>query len=168
MTKFLTLCMAGLLAASSAQALVLTSPDFADGGAIPTKYTCNGANISPALQWSVVPPATEAFAVIMRDPDAANKNWIHWVMYNLPLGTTSIPDNYQAKIDGALMGKNSWNTSTYRGPCPPTGTHHYRFELYALDQALYVNPDLTAAQLSDAMQGHILGMAILNANYSKH
>jgi Raf kinase inhibitor-like YbhB/YbcL family protein len=157
-----------LLAATSAHALTLTSPDFTEGSAIPSKYTCQGADISPAFQWSIIPPATEAYALIARDPDAPNKNWVHWVIYNIPLGTTSIPEGYQAKVDGTLVGKNSWNQSTYQGPCPQSGTHHYRFELYALDQALYVNPDLTASQLEDAMAGHIVGMASITGTYAKH
>lgn len=169
MNKFSTwLLSAGLLAAGSAHALILSSPDFKDGGTIPAKYTCQGADISPALQWSIVPPATEAFAIIVRDPTAPNKNWVHWVLYNLPLGTVSIPDNYAAKVAGALVGRNSWNQSIYQGPCPQSGTHQYRFELYALDQALYVDPDLTAAQLEDAMDGHIVGMASLTGSYAKH
>lgn len=157
----------GIFAATSANALILSSPDFTEGGKIPAKYTCQGADISPALQWSIIPPGTEAFAVVVRDPDAPNKNWVHWVIYNIPLGTTSIPDNYQAKVDGTLVGKNSWNQSTYQGPCPASGTHHYRFELYALDQALYVDPDLTAVQLAGAMEGHIVGMASLTGTYTK-
>ncbi|MBY0545378.1 MAG: YbhB/YbcL family Raf kinase inhibitor-like protein [Gammaproteobacteria bacterium] len=155
----------GLLGASAAQALTLTSSAFAPGSPIPKLYTCQGQNTSPPLQWSDIPKNTEAFAIVLRDPDAPNKNWIHWVVYNIPLGTTSLPAAYAAKMDGTLLGKNSWNHDTYDGPCPKAGTHHYRFEIYALDQALYVDNGLTADQLTQAMSSHILGMGALTGSY---
>lgn len=166
MTKLLGLM--GLLAVGSVNAMTLSSPAFNAGGVIPVQYTCQGSDISPALQWSDIPPNAEAFALIVRDPDSSDKNFVHWVIYNMPLGTTSIPSNYTARMDGTLVGKNSWQKNIYQGPCPTTGTHHYRFELYALDQALYVNQGLTAAQLSAAMQGHILGMSTLTGLYTHH
>ena len=150
----------------SAQAMVLSSPVLSQQTPMPAMYTCHGQDISPALTWTDVPASTEAFAIIMRDPDAQNKNWIHCLMYNIPLGTTGIPDNYAAKITGVLVGKNSFGHSRYEGPCPQSGSHHYRFELYALDQALYVNGDLTVTQLESAMAGHILGMTSLTVSYA--
>lgn len=157
----------GLLMAGTVQALTLTSSAFAPGAPIPKLYTCQGQNISPPLQWADIPKGSEAFAIILRDPDAPNKNWIHWLIYNIPLGTTSLSANYAAKMDGTLLGKNSWNHDTYEGPCPKVGTHHYRFEIYALDQALYVNNGMTVDQLTQAMSGHILGMASLTGSYVK-
>ncbi|NNM59652.1 MAG: YbhB/YbcL family Raf kinase inhibitor-like protein [Legionellales bacterium] len=169
MRKLITgLFIAGLALTSTANALTLTSSAFEAGSAIPALYTCQGKDISPPLSWSDAPANTEAYALVVRDPDSKNKNWIHWVMYNLPLDATSVPAAYQAKMAGALVGKNSWDKSIYQGPCPTSGTHHYRFELYALDQALYVDPGLTADQLNQAMSGHILGMASLIGLYGKH
>lgn len=159
--------LTGLVFAGTVNAMTLTSPAFNEGAAIPALYTCQGKDISPPLEWADIPTNTEAFALVMRDPDAASKNWVHWVMYNLPLDATSVPADYQAKMAGTLVGKNSWNKSVYQGPCPSIGTHRYRFELYALDQALYVDPGLTADQLTQAMAGHILAMVNLTGIYGK-
>lgn len=156
----------GLLIMSSAQAFVLQSSDFTSGGMIPKQFTCQGQDVSPALQWNDAPPNTEAFALIVRDPDAPDQNTIHWLIYNIPAETSSLVQNINPKVYGYLVGKNSWNKSLYQGPCPPMGNaHHYRFEIYALDQALYIAPDLTVKDLEAAMNTHILGMASLVGLY---
>lgn len=168
LNRITLLCLGTLLTVSSASAFQLTSPVMKNGGTIPTVFTCHGANQSPPLAWQQTPAGTEAFALIVRDPDATSKNWIHWSLYNIPFGTVSLPQNYDAKVAGVLVGRNSWGKTAYEGPCPPQGKiHHYRFELYALDQALYTDPALDVSQLQTAMQGHILGMSSLVVTFSQ-
>jgi hypothetical protein len=151
-------------------AIQLTSTAFTQGNPIPTVYTCNGKNISPPLAWSTPPSGTQGFSLIVDDPDAPGATWIHWVIYNLPSGKTSLDEGILplARLsDGSLNGKNSWGKLGYGGPCPPSGTHRYFFKLYALDRPLSLSPGLSAAQLVQAMQGHILDTAELMGTYRK-
>jgi hypothetical protein len=151
---------------TSAFAFTLMSSAFGNNQPIPAQYTCKGQDVSPPLQWMDVPPNTGAFALIMHDPTASSGDWSHWVLYNIDIEATALPANYPAKMQGTLTGINSWKQTTYRGPCPPQGTHQYVFDLYALDRALYVEPGLTAAQLQTAMQGHIIAKASLTGTFS--
>jgi Raf kinase inhibitor-like YbhB/YbcL family protein len=154
--------------------LALTSPAFAAGHEIPSDYTCEGADISPALAWSGAPAGTKSFALIVDDPDAPDPaapkmTWVHWVLYNLPADATRLPEDVSADAlpAGTLEGKNDWKKTGYGGPCPPIGRHRYYFKLFALDALL---PDLktpTKADLERAMQGHVLEKAELVALYQK-
>jgi len=154
--------------------LTLTSPAFADRHEIPVDYTCEGADISPALQWSGVPAGTQSLALIVDDPDAPDPaapkmTWVHWVLYNLPPNSTQLAEGITSDElpPGTLEGKNDWKRTGYGGPCPPIGRHRYFFKLFALDTVL---PDLkhpTKAQLEQAMQGHILAHAQLMGTYQK-
>jgi Raf kinase inhibitor-like YbhB/YbcL family protein len=157
--------------------LTLTSPAFAPGGEIPAAYTCEGDDVSPALQWSGAPAGAASLALIVDDPDAPDpKNpkttWVHWVLYNVPIsagglregGGSGGPDDLPA---GTLQGLNDWKRTGYGGPCPPVGRHRYFFKLYALDTVL---PDLhqpAKAKLESAMEGHILAQAELIGTYEK-
>lgn len=133
----------------------LTSPAFSDNGSIPDKYTCKGDNINPELNIKNIPEGTQTLVLIMDDPDAPAGTWDHWVEYNLPVSSTIEEDSTPGE-----QGKNSWGTTGYRGPCPPSGTHRYVFKLYALDTELQLdNPD--KKELEKAMQGHILAQAKL-------
>ena len=154
--------------------LTLTSPAFAPGGEIPAVYTCQGDDISPALQWNGIPAGAASLALIMDDPDAPDpKNpkmtYVHWVLYNLPASASGLPEgvNPSDLPAGTLQGLNDWKRTGYGGPCPPIGRHRYFFKLYALDTML---PDLhqpTKAKLEAAMEGHVLARAELIGTYEK-
>jgi len=151
-------------------ALQLTSPVFIQGNPIPAVYTCTGRNISPALAWGEPPSGTQAFALIMDDPDAPGGTWTHWVLFNLPGSTRSLSENVPPGAslpDGSLQGKNSWGNAGYGGPCPPSGTHRYFFKLFALDRALDLTSGADAARLVKAMQGHVLAKVELMGTYRK-
>lgn len=150
----------------------LISAAFAHQGAIPTKYTCEGADVSPPLTWTDLPPGTKSLALIVDDPDAPDPAapkmvWVHWVLYNLPSTANGLPEDASALPPGARQGLNDWQRAGYGGPCPPIGRHRYFHKLYALDTVL---PDLvhpTKAMLEKAMKGHILGQAELVGTYQK-
>lgn len=155
-------------------ALAITSPAFSNSGPIDARYTCEGMDTSPELQWTGEPPETRSFAVIVDDPDAPDPKapkmtWVHWVIYNIPATVHALPENSgkQGLPTGAKDGTNDWKRGGYGGPCPPIGTHRYFFKLYALDTVL---PDLgrpTKAQLLDAMKGHVLAETQLIGTYKK-
>lgn len=145
--------------------LELKSDAFANGQSIPAKYSCTGKNISPALTWSNAPAGTQSFALIVDDPDAPMGTWVHWVLYNIPSSTTSLPESTNA--DGISVGKNSSNHMSYDGPCPPSGTHRYFFKLYALDSTLSLSPGATKEQVLNTMKGHILAQGELMGTFSK-
>jgi hypothetical protein len=148
----------------------LTSERFVEGQPIPEKFTCEGQNVSPALAWTDPPSGTETFALIMDDPDAPGDTWIHWVLYNIPGGTSFMPDALPGQGGIAYVGNHGINTAGntyYEGPCPPSGTHRYFFKLYALDTALDFASSPDAIELTAAMQGHILAEAQLMGTYAR-
>jgi Raf kinase inhibitor-like YbhB/YbcL family protein len=150
----------------------LESSAFDHNGDIPSKYTCDGDDVSPPLAWSGVPAGTKSFALIVDDPDAPDpaapqRTWVHWVVYNIAAGATSIPEAAQASSATARDGLNDWKRTGYGGPCPPIGRHRYFFKLHALDTVL---PDLGAAskaKLEQAMRSHIVETAELVGTYQK-
>jgi len=150
--------------------ITLTSPEFSDGGAIPKERTCDGGDTSPAIAWSAPPEKTKTIALICDDPDAPRGTWVHWVVFNLPADTRSLPAGIppQEKIDspGGNQGLNDFGKIGYRGPCPPGGTHRYNFRLYALDSDLSLHYGATKDQLLKAMEGHILTYGQLVGRYS--
>ena len=155
-------------------ALALTSTAFVHEGAIPKLYTCQGKDISPTLAWSGLPKGTKSLALIVDDPDAPDPKapkltWVHWLLYNIPPTATGLKEAIapNALPAGTLEGKNDWKRTGYGGPCPPIGRHRYFHKLYALDAVL---PDLkspTKAELEKAMEGHVLGKAVLMGTYKK-
>lgn len=145
----------------------LLSSAFQMNEPIPSLYTCQGDNISPSLAWLHTPLNTQSFALIMNDPGAANGNWVHWMVFNIPSNLTKLDSNVPLPIE-AVTGLNSFNTNTYAGPCPPAGNHHYFFRLYALDTVLQISTTAQYDDLINAMQGHVLGEAWLTGTYSKH
>lgn len=154
--------------------LTLSSSAFPANGNIPPKYTCEGPDVSPPIQWDGLPAGTQSLALIVDDPDAPDPKapkttWVHWLLYNLPPTTTQLPEAIaQADLPvGALEGKNDWGRPGYGGPCPPIGRHRYFFKLFALDAVL---PDLrqpTKLDLETAMQGHILERVEIIGTYEK-
>ncbi|HET9701698.1 MAG TPA: YbhB/YbcL family Raf kinase inhibitor-like protein [Burkholderiales bacterium] len=155
-------------------ALTLTSGAFGHQGAIPRRHTCEGADESPPLAWSGVPPGTKSLALIVDDPDAPDPRapkmtWVHWVLYNIPPQAAALPAGVEpsALPPGTREGTNDWGRTGYGGPCPPVGRHRYFHKLYALDSVL---PDLgrpSRAALEKAMQGHVLAEAQLVGTYQR-
>jgi len=144
--------------------MALTSPAFNDGEAIPSKFTCDGEDISPELDWFGTPEGTVSLALIMDDPDAPVGTWVHWVLYDMPMDLSGLR---QGMTGVGVDGTNSWNRTGYGGPCPPSGTHRYFFKLYALDTALDLAPGAKKGDLLAAMEGHILGQAELIGTYNR-
>lgn len=160
--------------ASDAMAFTVTSPAFAPNGSIPTKYTCEGNDTSPPLEWSGAPSATKSFALIVDDPDAPDpakpqRTYVHWVVYNIPASGAAISENASKSglPAGAVQGNNDFKKQMYGGPCPPIGRHRYFFKLYALDTDLTLVAPPSKADLMKAMQGHIVGNAELIGTYEK-
>ncbi|NOX87639.1 MAG: YbhB/YbcL family Raf kinase inhibitor-like protein [Calditrichaeota bacterium] len=154
----------------SVKTMKLTSSVFEEGSMIPSKYTCDGADVSPPLAWSDVPDKTKSFALISDDPDAPMGTWVHWVIYNIPDSVRQLPEGVPAdeKLkNGAVQGTNDFRRIGYGGPCPPSGVHRYYFKLYALDTMLNLKPGATKAELLKAMEGHILGKTELMGKYSR-
>ena len=151
-------------------AFELTSSVFAQGEPIPVKYTCDGEDVSPPLEWGDPPQGTGSFALINDDPDAPVGTWDHWILYNLPSEARSLPEAVppDAELsDGSQHGQNSWRRLGYGGPCPPSGTHRYFFKLYALDTTLDLASGVNKKQLLQAIEGHVLGQAELMGVYSR-
>ena len=140
--------------------LILSSAAFQQQDNIPPKYTCQGEDISPPLAWSEPPKGTHSYTLIVDDPDAPNNVFTHWLIYNIPASITELSEGLPANAklpNGLLQGKNDFGNTGYGGPCPPPGSpHRYRFTLYALDQALDIEPVASKAQLLTAIEGHIL------------
>ena len=152
----------------------LTSTDFQHEGNIPTRFTCEGEDISPQLGWSDLPKNTASLALIVDDPDVPDpakprRTWVHWVLYNLPPQASGLTEaNTHANLPpGAREGLNDWERTGYGGPCPPIGCHRYMHKLYALDTVLQDLNQPTKAQLETAMRGHVLAEALLIGMYEK-
>lgn len=143
----------------------LTSPAFADQEMIPARYTCEGDDISPPLHMENVPAGTKSLALVVEDPDAPSGLWVHWTVWNMPPSTKEIGENAVPKE--AVLGKNDWHRNTYGGPCPPSGTHRYVFRLHALDTILDLAGAEPKSALMEAMEGHVLEVAVLTGSYAK-
>lgn len=152
-------------------ALSISSQVFQEGERIPTKYSCEGQDISPPLMWSESPAGTRSFALIVDDPDAPGGVFTHWVLFNLPADSRELAEAVptQSQLpNSALQGKNDFGKIGYGGPCPPPGSpHRYRFNLYALDQSLDLKPGASKKQVLEAMQGHILAQGQLTGIYQR-
>ncbi len=151
----------------------ITSQAFDDGESIPPKYTCDGKDVSPSLSISDVPSKAIRIALVVDDPDATGSVFDHWIVWNIPPETTSIPENIPPKeeidvLDGAIQGKNDFGEIGYRGPCPPVGPPHtYRFRLYALDIEVDLQPGMLKKDLERKMEGHIIAEDKLVGNYGR-
>ena len=154
--------------------LSINSNAFEDGGEIPTVYTCEGDDISPPLNFTDVPEGAQSLALIVDDPDAPDPKapkmtWVHWVLYDIPIGTDELlEDTAQNGLPlGTNEGENDWHRIAYGGPCPPVGRHRYFHKLYALDTQLRDLKEPTKAELEEAMEGRVLAEATLIGTYQK-
>ena len=154
--------------------IVITSPAFTEGTTIPEKHTCDGADLSPALQWSGVPEGTRSLALIADDPDAPGGTWVHWVLYAIPPDTVELKEGVPATAvlpTGAKHGVNDFTDQRrqgYGGPCPPRGTpHRYYFKVYAVNTVIDLAPGATKKNLEGAMKGHILAQGQLMGRYQR-
>jgi Raf kinase inhibitor-like YbhB/YbcL family protein len=130
------------------------STAFERDGEIPSKYTCDGFGVSPPLQWADVPDNTRSIAILVDDPDAPGKPFLHWLVTDLP------PTIHRLEEGGALprdasVGESDAGTASYYGPCPTHGRHHYRFHVYALDTTLDRRPE-DREDFLRAIEGHVI------------
>ena len=151
------------LAAGDAKIKII-SPAFQEGGNIPSKFTCDGANVNPPLHIDQIPAGAKSLALIVDDPDAPGGIFVHWLVWNIDPKTSDIAEN--SVPPNAAQGKSGFGKTGYGGPCPPSGTHRYYFRVYALDAA-QVQGGSTRADLDRAMRGHIIGQGELMGRYSK-
>ena len=153
-------------------ALTLSSPAFQSNAPIPSRYTCNGDNISPPLEWSGVPQGTQTFVLLCDDPDVpralrADGMYDHWVLFNIPAFVTGLPENMKTLPAGAIQGQNTGGKLGYTGPCPPDCQHRYFFKLFALDTSLALAQGATKAEVAAAMDGHVLAQTELMGVYEQ-
>jgi Raf kinase inhibitor-like YbhB/YbcL family protein len=143
----------------------ITSSAFQEGGNIPSKFTCDGADANPALRFEGAPAAAKSLALIVDDPDAPVGLFTHWLVWNINSKTTEIAEN--SAPGGAVQGTNDFPKKGYGGPCPPSGTHRYYFKIFALDQALDLKPGAKRAEVDAAMHGHVIAQGELMGRYSR-
>ena len=145
--------------------LTVLSPVFENNSTIPSKYTCDGVNVTPPLFIEHVPAGAKSLALIVDDPDAPAGIWVHWVLWNIHPETKEITENSVPK--GAQQGMNDFRKQPYSGPCPPSGTHRYVFKIYALDTILTLSPHATKTDLEKSMKGHIIEQAHITGLYKR-
>jgi hypothetical protein len=149
----------------------LKTTSFTPGGFIPKRFTCEAADVSPALAWTDPPPGTQSFAIIEDDPDAPSGTFVHWLVYNLPAAYRRLPEAVSGNDQmpgGERQGTNDFSRTGYSGPCPPPGRpHRYFIRLYALDARLDLRPAARRQELDAAMQGHILAQAELMGRFAR-
>lgn len=148
----------------------IRSSSFKAGESIPSRFTCDDTGVSPPLSWSIVPPGTKSFALIVDDPDASSITWVHWILFNIPATQRELLEDIP-KTDtlenGATQGMNDSGETGYSGPCPPSGTHRYYFKLFALDTELELKTGITKKELLKAMEGHMLEEGQLMGRYKR-
>lgn len=143
----------------------LTSSAFENNQSIPSKYTCDGEDINPPLQISEVPEGAKSLVLIVDDPDAPMGTWVHWVVWNIDPSISLIEEDDVP--EGGVEGLNDFGKNSYGGPCPPSGTHHYHFKLYALDKTLELDPSSKKEEVEKAMEGSILDWVELVGLYQR-
>jgi Raf kinase inhibitor-like YbhB/YbcL family protein len=162
------------IAAEVTMKLSLRSSAFDDHGAIPRRYTCEGEDVSPPMEWSGLPAEARSLVLIVDDPDAPDPKapkmtWVHWVLYDIPVSASGLAEGVrrEALPEGAREGLNDWKRTGYGGPCPPIGRHRYFHKLYALDTMLGDLGQPTKAALEAAMEGHVIAQTELVGTYRK-
>lgn len=143
----------------------ITSSAFQNNSEIPSKYTCDGENLSPPLEFADVPKDAESLVLIVDDPDAPSKVWVHWVVYNINPSTREVKEN--SIPQGGIEGMTDFGKPGYGGPCPPSGVHRYFFKLYALDSLLDLSQGTTKDQIEKTMRRHVIDEADLIGLYSR-
>jgi Raf kinase inhibitor-like YbhB/YbcL family protein len=159
------------LSAEEKMSFTIKSTAFTDGGEIPSKYTCEGKDVSPPLTWEGVPANTRSLVLIVDDPDAPDPKapkmtWVHWVLYNIPSDASGLVEAVTLPV-GTEEGLNDWKRTGYGGPCPPIGRHRYFHKLYALDIVLKGLSMPDKSQVEKAMKGHIIAKTELVGTYEK-
>ncbi len=166
-TLFLFLLLGIINLKSFAADFTLNSSAFKPNTLIPDQYSCNGANTSPELTWENAPEKTQSLALVVTDPDAQDGDKTHWIVFNIPGNITELEADGPVP-DGAAIGKNSWNGTSYKGPCPPSGAaHRYVFTVYALDTVLSLENGASKDEVLNAMTGHVIDSAELVGLYQK-
>lgn len=163
-------CVCAYGSAGKGARIDLTSSVFKEGGMIPQKYGFNDENVSPPLVWSKVPDGTQSIAIICDDPDAPSGDWVHWVIFNIPVSTEGLPEGVSREgvlEDGSVQGVNDFKKIGYDGPAPPYGVHRYFFKVFALNTVLELQEGATKKELLGAMAGHILGGGKLMGRFKK-
>jgi Raf kinase inhibitor-like YbhB/YbcL family protein len=148
----------------------LQCPALLENNEVPTRYTCDGDNISPPLTWSDPPNGTRTFALIVEDPDAPDTVFTHWLVYDMPVERQQLPegvDGHPELPGGGTQGQNDFGKTGFGGPCPPQGMHRYVFRLFALDQTLEMAPGASKADLLNLMAGHVLETAEITSVYTR-
>ena len=143
----------------------IKSEAFEDGGIIPVKFTCEGPNVSPPLEFIDIPAEAKSLVLMIEDPDAEAKPWVHWMVFNIPPDAKKFEENSIAS--GAQQGLCNGNTLGYEGPCPPESEHTYVFKLYAVDKMLVSNPTPDRKKVLELIHGHIIDVAVLEGRYKK-
>lgn len=146
--------------------LKVTSPSFREGEMIPGKFTCDGENISPEIRWEGLPEGTKSLALICDDPDAPSGDFVHWVVFNIPAKIDGFDENAEIS-EIADLGMTDYGRKGYGGPCPPSGTHHYHFKVYALDEMIETEKDLDKYDLLDKMEGHVMAKGEIVGLYKR-
>jgi Raf kinase inhibitor-like YbhB/YbcL family protein len=151
----------------SAMTFRISSPAFSQGATIPTRHTCSAENVSPPLVWSDPPEGTRSLALILDDPDAPGKVWVHWLAWNIPSSQKGMPEGVSDVP--FVLGTTDFGKPGYGGPCPPRGhgLHRYFFRLYALDAELALPRGASRPQLDQAMAGHVLATAETMGRFSR-
>jgi hypothetical protein len=147
--------------------LGLSSPAFANDGAIPRHHTCDGDDVSPPLSWGPAPAGTRSWVLVVEDLDA--RNWVHWLVVNLPPEVTSLDEGASNHLpEGAVSGRTDFGPALWGGPCPSSGEHRYRFTISALSQPIELGPEVTVPTIRTAMYGHVLEEATLTGIYRRN
>lgn len=149
----------------STMPFALSSPAFAAGATIPRKFSCDGAGVSPPLAWAGVPVGAVELALLVDDPDAGG--FVHWVAGGIPATASGLDEGATGSDSIPVEGRNGAGRDGWAGPCPPSGTHHYRFTLYAVSRPLGLHDGLTAAELRDAVKGVTVATAALTGTYTR-
>jgi hypothetical protein len=161
----LVACQSQGIDTSNAAKFKLSSPAFQDSGSIPQKFTCQGDNVSPELNWSAAPTSTKSFALIMDDPDAPGGAFTHWVLFDVPADQQQLAENTSPI---GIGGNNGLSQTGYMGPCPPSGIHRYYFRLYALDvSSLNLKAGAARGEVEAALKNHIIGVADTMGRYEQ-
>jgi len=167
----ITGCIVGEKEENIMKTIIISVDGFKNGETIPSRYTCDGRDISPEISWKGLPERAKSVTLIMDDPDAPGGTFLHWTLYNVPHTADKLPEGMsksQMLADGSLQGITDFGNTGYGGPCPPKGKpHRYYFRIYALDTKLDLPPGAKSEDIEKAMKGHILAKGELMGKYGR-